>query len=100
MMRAGAVIVALGLATGGCMPMAEDPIPTREDSRYVCDAAKVQNVIGQTATQALGAEAVRASGARTMRWIAPDSAYTMDFRTDRLNIHVDAQNRVIKVNCG
>jgi hypothetical protein len=35
-----------------------------------------------------------------MRWITPDGAYTMDFRTDRLNIHLDSRNRVTKINCG
>jgi len=100
-MRVLAGLIGLGLMTGGCMPTLEDEeIPTREDPRFTCNAAKVQSMVGQTATQALGGEAVRTAGARTMRWIAPDSAYTMDFRTDRLNIHLDARNRVTKINCG
>ena len=98
-MRVWAGLIALGLMAGGCMPKDEE-IPTREDPRFTCDARKVQTMIGQTATQALGGEAVRAAGARTMRWIAPDSAYTMDYRTDRLNIHLDARNRVTKIDCG
>ena len=100
-MRMWAGLIGLGLMMGGCMPTLDDEdVPAREDSRFTCDAAKVQAMIGQTATQALGGEAVRTAGARTMRWIAPDSAYTMDFRTDRLNIHLDARNRVTKINCG
>ncbi len=100
-MRVVAGLIGLGLMMGGCMPTLEDEeIPTREDPRFTCDAGKVQSMIGQVASQSLGGEAVRTSGARTMRWIAPDSAYTMDFRTDRLNIHLDARNRVTKINCG
>jgi hypothetical protein len=70
------------------------------DARFTCDAAKVQSMIGQVATRRSGGEAVRTAGARTMRRIEPDSAYTMDYRPDRLNIHVDARGRVTKINCG
>jgi hypothetical protein len=98
-MRVLAGLIGLGLMAGGCMPK-EQEIPTREDPRFACNAAKVQSMIGQVATQALGGEAVRTAGARTMRWITPDGAYTMDYRTDRLNIHLNAQNRVTKITCG
>lgn len=99
-MQVGAGLVALALLTGGCMPMEEKVVPTREDARYTCDAAKVQAMVGKAATQENASQAVRASGARTMRWIRPDSAYTMDYRTDRLNIHLDARNRITRVTCG
>ena len=91
--------LALALIAGGCMPK-EEEVPARDDVRYACNAARVQTMVGQVATQALGTEAVRASGARTLRWITPGSAHTMDYRTDRLNIHLDAQNRVTRLNCG
>jgi hypothetical protein len=101
-MRIWAGLIGLGLMAGGCMPTLEEEEAFRrgKDARFTCDAAKVQSMIGQVATQALGGEAVRTAGARTMRWIAPDSAYTMDYRTDRLNVHVDARNRITKINCG
>lgn len=98
-MRVWAGLIALGLMAAGCMPKDQE-IQGAEDPRFTCNAAKVQTMIGQTASQALGGEAVRTAGARTMRWIAPGGAYTMDFRTDRLNIHLDAQNRVTKIDCG
>ncbi len=78
----------------------EEQIPTREDPRYTCSAAKLQTMIGRTATRELGIEAVRVAGARTMRWIESDGVYTMEFRADRLNIHLDARNRVTRVTCG
>ena len=37
---------------------------------------------------------------RAIRWISPDSVVTMDYREDRLNVHL-AVNRVIeRFNCG
>ena len=93
----GSAVAAMVLA--GCMPKG-DEMPARDDAGYVCNAAPVQGMIGQTASQALGTEAVRASTSRTMRWIGPDTMVTMDFRPDRLNIHLDAQNKVTRITCG
>jgi hypothetical protein len=39
------------------------------------------------------------SGARTLRWIAPNTAVTMDFRPDRLNVYVDAKGRIERFTC-
>ena len=95
------VIVALSaLALGGCMTPGEEQVPTREDSRFECNAARIQNLVGQVASQAMGGEAVRASNSRSLRWISPGMAVTMDYRADRLNIHLDNQNRVTRIACG
>ena len=93
-------LLAIGLMTGACKTMDDEDVPTREDQRFACNAARLQNLVGQQATQALGAEAVRTANARTLRWIRPGMAVTMDYRTDRLNIHIDNQNRITQVNCG
>lgn len=98
-MRTLMAAAAAGLALAGCMTT-ETEKAAGDDVRYACDAGRAQGLVGQAATQALGAEAVRAAGARTLRWIAPGQAVTMDYRTDRLNLHLDAQNRVTRVACG
>lgn len=98
-MAAIAVLASAAAMTAACAPI-EGEVPARDDVRYACDAARVQSLVGQVATQAVGAEAVRTAGARTMRWIAPGQAVTMDYRTDRLNLHLDAQNRIVRIACG
>ena len=65
-----------------------------------CDAAAVQDMIGRQRSDAVGAEAMRRSGAKALRWLEPDSMYTQDYREDRLNIHVDARGRVLRLRCG
>jgi hypothetical protein len=65
-----------------------------------CDASSLGNLVGRAATQELGAEALRRSGARMLRWIRPGDVVTMDYSEQRLNIHLDAQNRVDRFICG
>lgn len=99
-MRIAMLVLATAALTAGCKTFADDESLPKDAERFTCDAAPVQSLIGQTASQGLGAEAVRTSGARTIRWIPPGVAVTMDYRTDRLNIHLDAQNKVTKIDCG
>ena len=48
----------------------------------------------------LGAEIVRASGAKRLQWVAAGMMVTMDFREDRVRVYLDAQNRVQRASCG
>ncbi len=43
---------------------------------------------------------LRASGARTLRWVPQGGMVTMDFSPQRLTIQLDAQSRVERANCG
>lgn len=92
---------ALLLSAAGCMTTpADDDVPPPAMGAGECDAAPAQGLVGETATAELGAEALRLSGARTIRWIQPGQAVTMDYRTDRLNIKLDGENRVEAITCG
>ncbi|WP_279349437.1 I78 family peptidase inhibitor [Erythrobacter litoralis] len=65
-----------------------------------CDATEAQQFIGRQASEAIGRSALAMSGARTMRWGGPDTAFTMDFREDRLNIVYDAGGSIERIYCG
>ncbi len=65
-----------------------------------CRAEGLERFTGQKVTDALGAEILRASGAKTLRWGGPGMAMTMDFRPDRVTVSYDAQMVVTRVNCG
>lgn len=65
-----------------------------------CDAAGLGDLVGNAASQELGAEALRRSGASTLRWMTPGMIVTMEYRADRLNIHVDEQGQVSRLGCG
>jgi hypothetical protein len=65
-----------------------------------CDAAKAQKLVGRTPSKAVGAEALRLSGARALRRIPKDGVVTMDYREDRLNLYLDGAKKIERITCG
>ena len=66
----------------------------------LCNAASVQSALGRPFTVELGADLEGKSGARTSRVIRPGQAVTMDYRPDRLNVELDAADKVSGLKCG
>ncbi|MBC2777880.1 I78 family peptidase inhibitor [Parasphingopyxis marina] len=106
---AATAVLAAGCAPGldghddSWMPPAADgstgaPIPVAGEGP--CDAEAAQGYVGQPISEALGVEAMRYTGARELRWIAPDSSVTMDYRPTRLNIEYDEARNVTAIRCG
>ncbi|TFI60176.1 hypothetical protein E2493_00215 [Sphingomonas parva] len=96
-------------AAGGCATVppesaeqnAQAPVPVGEaEGGTACDATQVRHLIGRQQSEAVATEAMRLSGARALRWLRPGSVVTMDYRTDRLNIHVDGKGRITDLRCG
>jgi hypothetical protein len=48
----------------------------------------------------MGAAILRESGARTLRWGPPRTAWTMDYRQDRVNLRYDDNMKITEVSCG
>lgn len=89
-------IVALALLTLACTTTpSDDAAPAG-----ACRTEGLQSLIGQEATSELGAQAMRISGARALRWIRPGDAVTMDYSPTRLNVNLDAAGRVERFACG
>lgn len=90
--------VLFSLLLVGCA-MTEKP-PVKEIGAGDCKAEPASSLVGQPVTAELGAEAVKLTGARTIRWILPGHAVTMDYRQDRLNIAINGAYKVERVTCG
>ncbi len=66
----------------------------------LCDAAPAQDYVGQIIEERTGVEILELSGARTLRWGPPDSAWTMDYREDRVNVRYDRAMTITDISCG
>ena len=73
---------------------AQPGLPAKE-----CDAAPARVLIGKRISPAVEAQAKRLSGARTVRSLRPAAVVTMEYRADRLNIHLDRKGRIARVQC-
>lgn len=91
----------MGLAAlllGGCV--AAVPVEVPVGGGGSCDASQVQSLVVQVLTEELQRSALATSGSRSLRVIPPNTAVTMDYRQDRLNIETDAGGKVTGVKCG
>lgn len=98
-----ALLVAAPLAAiplAGCTTAAAPVEQVGSLPEGECDAASAQQHLGKKATAALGEQLLRETGARTLRWVAPDMAVTMDFRPDRLTVSYDRAMLINGIACG
>jgi Peptidase inhibitor I78 family len=71
-----------------------------ETPGHVCDASGTDRFIGQPGNSATGAAIRRATKAAVLRWAPPGYMMTMDFRSDRVTVHLDDKYKITKMNCG
>ena len=89
-------ILALAASLSACVaatPIAGGP-------RGMCSDAALGQFIGQPATQELGTRMLAASGAHMLRWVTMGMMVTMEYRGDRLNVHLGPSHQVLAANCG
>ena len=87
-----AVSLAL-LALAGCVRATTVPASP-------CGVDKAAAFVGQVASAEVRGEVAKAVGHDRIRWIAPDTVVTMDFSESRLNMMLDAANRITDAKCG
>lgn len=95
-----ALAAALPLAACAASEAPAETAPPSPSAEAVCNADAVQSLVGQTATADVGAQLLKGSGARTLRWVPPRTAVTMDFRPDRLTVSYDDALKIERVSCG
>ena len=91
-------IVALALlaTAAGCTSASGEP----GFSGRTCDAGPAQSLVGQPASSEIAATAQKLTGAGAVRWLQPGEIITMEYRSDRLNLVLDGQNRIEAIRCG
>lgn len=89
---------ACALAVSACATA--EPIPVRgETPGRACNDSNIQQFVGRQATAELGAEMQRVSGAAIVRWVPHGTMITMEYRSDRLTVYLDRNNRVERISC-
>jgi hypothetical protein len=93
-------LAAAAAATLAACSTAPANPPVVGQTGYICRNAGLDRFAGQPATSELGAEMLGATGARVLRWVRPGMMVTMEFRQDRLTVHLGADGRVESAACG
>ena len=91
-------VIVLVLAATACAPTELSGGDATAAVR--CDASALSGWAGRAWTESMRAEALRLSGARAARVIRPGDAVTMDYREDRLNVHLTGEERIERLACG
>lgn len=76
------------------------PTPVTGGKAQACNADAANSVIGQAATAEVVEQARKSAGAALARVLKPGEVVTMEYREDRLNLDVDADNVITAVRCG
>ncbi len=64
-----------------------------------CGAERLATWVGKIDAPAARSAIARESGAASIRWLTPGMAVTMDYRPDRLNVHIDDKARYTRFDC-
>ena len=87
-------------AIAACSSQAQSPVAAATGGSGLCAPNNLERFVGKVRSEALGAEIRRQSGASTLRWVPEGMMVTMEFRGERVTVHLDSANRVTRVVCG
>ena len=85
------------LAIAGC---AATPVQGPTSPGGTCTAGPGQTFVGQPVSEETGRKILAATGARILRWAAPDMMMTMEFSAERVTVHYGTNNRIGQIVCG
>ncbi|MFK0309803.1 I78 family peptidase inhibitor [Pseudomonas sp. NPDC090233] len=90
--------VLAGCSTGGNSGGDAPAAAAGNDGR--CEASGADFAIGKQSSAELLEQARKASGSQMARILKPRDVVTLEYRSERLNLNVDEQGVVTRVNCG
>lgn len=93
-MRSSIILTALALAACSTVPT-----EGAEPMGGVCKDEGLSSFVGRDATEQVGSELLKQSGANVLRWVPEGTAVTMEFRADRVTAYLDGGNKIERVSC-
>lgn len=91
------LVPALLLPLSACVVT---PEPNTSTPDRVCSSGNLGQFIGQPASRDVASAMVKASGAKTMRWVPKDGMVTTDYDPDRLSVSLTEDIKVESARCG
>ena len=93
--------IPLAAAAGACALAACATVPADGDRapEDTCRAEPGQGFIGQRATAETGAAIMAVTRSRTIRWVPPRTAITMEYAFGRVTVSYDDAYRITAVSC-
>lgn len=89
-----------GISTERALYSGPDASQNHAAPTYRCDVPAARAVLGERFTPSLAERARMIAGARTIRVIAFEQDFTLEFLADRLNLQLNAAQTVVRVFCG
>jgi hypothetical protein len=83
-----------------CSTAPAEPVIHGETPGHTCVATGTGAFIGQPGNSETGAAIQRATHAAVLRWAPPGYMLTMDFRADRVTVHLGPDYKVTEIKCG
>ncbi|WP_066795414.1 I78 family peptidase inhibitor [Sphingomonas soli] len=90
----------IALAATGCKSDARPETPPPAVPGVECNSNGLESLIGRAQSRETTAEAKRLSGAKLVRYLTPGMMVTMEFRPDRLNLHLGTDGKIGSARCG
>lgn len=95
------LLLPLAVAAAGATTPSRAQIPVRgETPGHICKAGGTARFIGRRGTSRTAAAIKRATHAALLRWARPGVMMTMDYREDRVTVHLGPNRRITQISCG
>lgn len=91
-------LLALLALLAGCS--SQPPTQPGADITGDCTVEQVQGVLGQIASAERIQQAQQQANAKFLRVLAPGDAATLEYNPQRLNIHIDESEVIVRLACG
>jgi hypothetical protein len=83
-----------------CAAAPADPPVHGVTPGHKCQTEGTDRFVGLEGSSANGAAIKRASHAAVLRWAPPGVMLTMDYREDRVTVHLDGAHKITEIRCG
>ena len=94
------ILVLAPVLLASCSTAPAAPIVHGQTPGHTCKTEGTDRFIGQVRTDKIAAAIKRISNAAVLRWAPPGVMLTMDYREDRVTVHLDPAHKITEIRCG